>query len=184
MLQSPELLQAVRSFRLVRGGVRDLELLIRKVSRYDTGWRTGSDVIPDLFSLALYDTDPVSLPGWERSFSDRREGAPHLLIVGATLDADPSKVETSRNGRRLYRELYLTDPEVAAHLQGVRSAIGLRYPGSAVSVETVTRTDFSVGDAALVSIRDPFLFRPVHRDGAYFIGGNVNLYPLELARQL
>lgn len=184
LLQSPELLQAVRSFRLVRGGVRDLELLIRKVSRYDTGWRTRSDVIPDLFSLALYDTDPVSLPGWERSFTDRLEGAPHLLIVGAQLDVDPSQVETSRNGRGLYREVYFTDPEVAVHLQGVRSAIGLRYPGSAVSPETITRTDFSVGDAALVSIRDPFLFRPVHRDGTYFIGGNVNLYPLELARHL
>lgn len=184
LLQSPELLEALRSFRLVRGGVRDLERLIRKVSRYDTGWRTGSDVVPDLFSLAFYDDDPVSLPGWQRAFGDRAGTAPHLLIIGAALGTDPTQVETLRNGRSLYREVYFTDPEVAAHLVGVPSAIGLKYRGSAVGVETITRTDFSVGDAAMISIRDPFLFRPVLRDGSYFTGGNVNLYPLELARHL
>jgi predicted acylesterase/phospholipase RssA len=184
LLQSPELLQAVRSFRLARGGVRDLELLIRKVSRYDTGWRTGSDVVPDLFSLAFYDEDPVSLRGWQRTFTDRPGSAPRLLIIGAALGTDPTQVETLRNGRSLYREVYFTDPDVAAHLVGFRSLIGLKYPGSAVGVETITRTDFTVGDAAMVSIRDPFLFRPILRDGSYFTGGNVNLYPLELARHL
>ncbi|MDX2120684.1 MAG: hypothetical protein SF070_06385 [Gemmatimonadota bacterium] len=46
------------------------------------------------------------------------------------------------------------------------------------------RTDFSVGNAALVSTRDLFLFRPVRHDDACVIGGNVSLYPLELARHL
>ena len=64
LLQSPAMLEAFRAFKLKRGGFRDIERLIRKLSRYQTGWQTNSDVVPDLFSLALYDDDSIPLPFW------------------------------------------------------------------------------------------------------------------------
>jgi hypothetical protein len=42
-------------------------------------------------------------------------------------------------------------------------------------------TDFSVGDAASISIRDPFLMKP---SAAEIVRARSSTYPLELARHL
>jgi len=183
-LQSPEMLSAFRSFRLTGGGFRSMERMIRKMSHYRTGWETGSDVIPDLFKLALYDDDPIPLPFWQKSFTDRRPEDPHFLIIGAAVDFTPADAETSRKGRKVYHEAYLTDPEVAQFLTDFPSPIGQAYPESAVSLDTRVFTDFSIGDAAIISVRDPFLLRPKRHGQQYFTGGNIDLYPLELAKYL
>jgi predicted acylesterase/phospholipase RssA len=184
LIQSPELLNGFRAFRLTGGGFRDLERLIRKLSHYKTGWETGSDVIPDLFSLTLFDNDSIALPFWQRPFSARSPDDPHVLIVGATLAFGPKDVGASRNGRKLYHEAYFTDAEVAPYLEGFPSPIAQDYPESAVGPETFVFTQFTVGDAASISIRDPFLMKPVEYDGQYYAGGDVDLFPLELARRL
>ncbi|HSR90167.1 MAG TPA: patatin-like phospholipase family protein, partial [Gemmatimonadales bacterium] len=184
VLQSPAMLEAFRAFKLKRGGFRDIERLIRKLSHYQTGWQTNSDVVPDLFSLTLFDDDSIRLPFWQKSFADRGPDDPHIVVVGATAAFSPHDVETPRKGRKLYEETYFTDPEIAKLIEGFKSPIGQAYPNSAVSVDTKVFTDFSVGDAASISIRDPFLMKPLHREGQYFTGGNIDLYPLELARHL
>ena len=184
LIQSQAMLDAIYGFRLERGGFRDIQRLLRNISRYKTGWDTGSDVVPDLFSLAFYDDDPVRLPGWGKSFEDRALGAPHLLMVGGIADFSPRDVGTARRGRKLYHEAYFTDSIVAPYLQGLRSPVAAAFPGSAVGAPTRTITGMPAGDAALISIRDPFLFKPVRRDDTYFVGANINLYPLELARDL
>lgn len=184
LIQSAAMLEGIRGFRLERGGFRDIERLLRHISRYRTAWETGNDVLPDLHSLAFYDDDPPNLPGWGRPFTDRAPGAPHLLILGATADLSPDEVGKPRAGRKVYHEAFFTDPEVAAHLTGLSSSIAQRFPGSAVGGPTRVFTDVPVGDAALISIRDPFLFKPVRRGDTWFTGANINLYPLELARHL
>jgi patatin-like phospholipase len=184
MLQSPTMLAAFRSFKLKRGGFRDIERLIRKLSRYQTGWQTRSDVVPDLFNLTFFDDDSIPLPFWHKPFTDRRPDDPHIVVVGATAAFTPNDVETPRRGRKLYQETYFTDPEVAKLLEGFQSPIAQAYPNSAVALDTRVFTDFSVGDAASISIRDPFLMKPLRRGDQYFTGGNIDLYPLELARHL
>jgi len=184
LLQSPAMLEAFRAFKLKRGGFRDIERLIRKLSRYQTGWQTNSDVVPDIFSLTLFDDDSIPLPFWHKSFADRGPEDPHIVVVGATAAFSPDEVETPRKGRKLYQESYFTDPEVARLIEGFKSPIGQAYPNSAVSVDTRVYTDLSVGDAASISIRDPFLMKPRRHGDEYFTGGNIDLYPLELARHL
>jgi hypothetical protein len=184
LLQSPPMLEAFRAFKLKRGGFRDIERLIRKLSRYQTGWQTNSDVVPDLFSLALYDDDSIPLPFWHKPFADRGPEDPHIIVVGGTAAFTPDEIETPRKGRKLYHETYFTDPEIAKLIEGFQSPIGQAYPNSAVALDTKIFTDFSVGDAASISIRDPFLLKPLRRGDQYFIGGNIDLYPLELARHL
>lgn len=184
MLQSPTMLEAFRAFKLKRGGFRDIERLIRKLSRYQTGWQTNSDVVPDLFSLALFDDDSIPLPFWHKSFTDRRPDDPHIVVVGATAAFTPDEIETPRRGRKLYHETYFTDPEIAKLIEGFQSPIAQAYPNSAVALDTKVFTDFSVGEAASISIRDPFLMKPLRRGNDYFTGGNIDLYPLELARRL
>lgn len=184
LIQSEAMLDAIRGFRLERGGFRDIERLLRHISRYQRGWEAGSDVIPDVFNLAFYDDDPVNLPGWHRSFEDRSPGEPHLLMLGSTIGFGPEDVGTRRRGRKLFVETYFTDSVVARHLKGFTSPIAAAFPGSAVATETRVRTDISVGDAAMISIRDPFLFKPIRKGDTWFMGANVDLYPLELARHL
>lgn len=184
MIQSAEMLEGIEGFRLTRGGFRDLELLLRKLSRYQRGWETGSDVVPDLFRLAFFDVDSITLPFWQRSFGARAPGAPHVIIGGSVASFTPRDVDRPRNGRKLYQEAYFTDSIVAPYLAGYSSAVARAYPNSSVGPGVRVFTDFSIGDAASVSIRDPFLFPPVLRDGQTFTGSNINLYPLELARGL
>ncbi len=184
LIQSPAMLEGIEGFRLTRGGFRDVERLIRKLSLYQRGWETGSDVVPDLFNLAFFDVDPIAFPFWQRAFGERAAGAPHLVITGSTASFTRAEVETARNGRKLYHEAYFTDSVVAPHLAGYTSAVARDFPRSSIGAEVRVFTDISVGDAAAISIRDPFLFPPVVRDGQTFTGSNINLYPLELARSL
>lgn len=184
MIQSPEMLEGLEGFRLTRGGFRDIELLLRKLSQYQRGWETGSDVVPDLFNLAFFDVDPITLPFWQRAFGDRRPGDPHFIIGGSVASFTRTDVDQARNGRKLYTEAYFTDATVAPYLAGYSSAVARAYPHSSVGPGVRVFTDFTIGDAAAVSIRDPFLFPPVVRNGETFTGSNINLYPLELARSL
>lgn len=184
LIQSPALLEGLRGFQLSRGSFRDLERLMRQLSRYQRGWETGSDVVPDLFDLAMYDSGSINLPFWQRSFGDRAPGAPHVLITGSTASFTRADVGRPRAGRKLYQEAYFTDSVVAPYLAGYTSAVAAAYPGSSIAPEVRVFTTFSVGDAAAISIRDPFLFPPVVRDNQTFTGSNINLYPLELARSL
>jgi predicted acylesterase/phospholipase RssA len=184
LIQSPEMLAGIRGFRLTQGGFRDVERLVRKLSLYQRGWETGSDVVPDLFNLAFFEVDPITLPFWQRPFGERAPGAPHVIVTGSTANFTRGDVETPRNGRKLYHEAYFTDSVVAPYLAGYTSAVARDYPESSIGSEVRVFTDISVGDAAAISIRDPFLFPPVERNGQTFTGSNINLYPLELARSL
>lgn len=184
LIQSPMMLEGIEGFRLTRGGFRDVERLLRKLSLYRRGWETGSDVVPDLFNLAFFDVDPITLPFWQRPFTDRAPDAPRVIIAGSTASFTQADVERPRNGRKLYHEAYFTDPVVAPYLASYTSAIARAYPRSSIGSEVRVFTDVSIGDAAAISIRDPFLFPPVERNGQVFTGSNINLYPLELARLL
>jgi predicted acylesterase/phospholipase RssA len=184
LIQSPEMLAGMEGFRLTRGGFRDIELLLRKLSQYQRGWETGSDVVPDLFNLAFFDVDPITLPFWQRGFGDRKADDPHFIIGGSVASFTRAEVDQARNGRKLYTEAYFTDATVAPYLADYSSSVARAYPNSSVGPGVRVFTDFTIGDAAEVSIRDPFLFPPVVRNGEIFTGSNINLYPLELARSL
>lgn len=184
LIQSPEMLEGIKGFRLTRGSFRDVERLIRKMSLYQRGWDTNSDVVPDLYNLAFFDVDPITLPFWQRPFGDRAADAPHVIIGGSVASFSREDIEAPRNGRKLYSEAYFTDATVAPYLASYRSAVARAFPHSSVGPEVRVFTDFSIGDAAAVSIRDPFLFPPVERDGVTFTGSNINLYPVELAQSL
>ena len=94
------------------------------------------------------------------------------MVVGATAAFSPEDVETPRKGRKLFQETYFTDPEVARLIEGFKSPIGQNYPNSTVSVDTKVFTDLSVGNAASISIRDPFLMKPLRHGDQYFTGGS------------
>lgn len=64
------------------------------------------------------------------------------------------------------------------------SPVALSFPNSTVSVDTQVITNQSLGTAVRVSISDPYLINPVQINNTYFLGGAINLYPIEMAYEL
>ena len=105
-------------------------------------------------------------------------------MVGGTTAFTPDDIETPRRGRKLYHETYFTDPEIAKLIEGFQSPIGQAYPNSAVALDTRIFTDYSVGDAASISIRDPFLLKPLRRGDQILYRGHHRPLPARVARHL
>ena len=183
-IHSPRMFALLKKFRVVHGDSKHLGDLLSHVHYYQSRWDQHDDLIPDLFSMALMKDEPVDESFWRRQFDDRAPDQPHFVILGSQAQFTPQDVELPRRGAKLYKEVFFTDREVAPWIEGFDSAISAQFPNSAIASGTLTYTEVSVGDATSISIRDPFLFQPVERDGVFYTGSMVDLYPMELAHHL
>ncbi|NCN27499.1 hypothetical protein GW915_07980 [bacterium] len=109
------------------------------------------------------------------------QGTRYIIVAGKTLFGPQSNYEAMRVR---FRETYFTDSKTAQYLRGRKSAIALQYPNSFIDRNVEVRTDISPMEAARASISDPVLMRPAFIDGDYYITGGINLYPIELAKDL
>jgi len=141
------------------------------------------DRVPDVFNGTL-----VSLPARVPvPVLDRPFGASGIraVIVAARVKFQPAEVGNPRNGRKLYQEVFFTDAETAGDLGGFDSPIARLFPESAVGGATEVIRDRHPGEAARVSITDPFYLNPVALDdGHYYLTGAIDLYPVEVAQRL
>jgi predicted acylesterase/phospholipase RssA len=183
-IHSPKMFALLKMFRVAQGDGKHLGDLLSHVTYYQSRWDQRDDLVPDLFSLALMKDKPVTESWWQTKFDDRTSDQPHFVVLGSQTRFTPQDVELPRRGAKLYREVFFTDREVAPWLEGFHSAIAAQFPNSTIASETLTYTEVSVGDATAISIRDPFLFRPIERDGVFYTGAMGDLYPMELAHHL
>jgi len=152
------------------GGVARRALLANDVKR-----------IPDLFNDYLFDI-PAVLPLPERM---EDTDAPDLAIVAGRLLFSPSEVGQLRAGRKLYEETIFSGQRVAGLLNGMKSPIGSRHYGhSAVSEALAVDTQTPVADAVRASIADMFYFQCHPIGSHYYMGGVLDLFPIEIARKL
>ena len=144
-----------------------------------------ADRIPDLTSTYLLDVpNQLALPTLNRPFSRRKLP---IVIVGSQLLFDPEderEVGTQRGNRKLFRETFFTDPRTAIYLRNFVSPTATQFPRSAVSARTQIITHFTLTQAIRVSISDGLLMRPAEYGGEHFMGGQIDLHPLELAHHL
>ncbi len=140
-------------------------------------------VVPDLFGDYLFEVPatiplppPVLLPG---------QPTVALAIVGARLLFQPEEVLRPRAGRKLFAETVFCDPRTASLLHGMKAPWGDRRWGDhAISEELATDVTMPLADAVRVSISDCFYFR-CHQHGSHsYTGGLVDLFPIEISRQL
>jgi len=111
---------------------------------------------------------------------------PKSIVVGSRLLYGPKDVGKSDGGEgsKWYRENYVTDEDTAKLLDGRPSDIAALFPKGAVDSTTETRTGWTQGEAARMSVSDLYYMQPLEKDGQYFAGGFINLFPLELAMEL
>jgi hypothetical protein len=88
------------------------------------------------------------------------------------------------NSKYLFQETYFTDSNTAKYLRGKNSAIAKMYPNSRVMPTIGVKTGVDPMLAARASISDPILINPGIVDGSYYLTGGINLYPIEMAKEL
>jgi predicted acylesterase/phospholipase RssA len=139
--------------------------------------------VPDLFRDYLFEV-PATIPLPAVAASDTQPRVA-VAIVGAKLLFSPQDVLRPRAGRKLFVETVFCDPRTAALLQGMRAPWGdKRWGDHAISEELATDVAMPLADAVRISISDCFYFR-CHQHGVHsYTGGLVDLFPIEISRQL
>jgi hypothetical protein len=137
-------------------------------------------VIPDLFNDYLFEI-PLQLP------FPPATGTPQVdvAIIGGKLLFDEADAGQPRNGRKLYAETVFCGERAAAALQGMDSPLAdARWGEHAVAREMLIDSSATVAEAARISIADMLYFRCQPYRGGEYIGGVLDLFPVEIARKL
>jgi hypothetical protein len=155
---------------------------------FGTLWRAGrrslargsAATIPDLFSDYLFDLAP-QLP------FPPVPAAPSVdvAVIAGRLLFDAHEAGRRRGKRKLFAETVFGPPRVAALLAGAACALDApRWGNHAVAGDLLTVTNTPTAVAARLSIADMFYFPPQLLNDAHYIGGVIDLFPVELARRL
>lgn len=137
-------------------------------------------VIPDLYGDYLFEIPP-QLP-----FPPLHGTAEvDVAIIGGRLLFGPDQVGQPRRGRKLFAETVFCGPRAAALLAGMSSPLAdPRWGEHAVADALLTDTSVPPTEAARLSIADMVYFRCQHFGGHDYIGGVLDLFPVEIARRL
>lgn len=138
-------------------------------------------VIPDLFNDYMFDV-PASLPLPE-AVSGNTDTAV-AIIAGQLLFAE-NEVGQVRGDRKLFAETVFCAPRTAALLQGMRSPLSEEsFGNNAIASGLLTDVDTPIAEAVRASISDMFYFRCHTYQANHYIGGVIDLFPIEVARRL
>lgn len=142
--------------------------------------RSPAPLVPDLFSDYLFEI-PSQLPFPPEPATPTVD----LAILGGRLLFGPEQVGQPRAGRKLYAETVFCGERAAALLAGMDSPLAdPRWGEHAVAPGLLTDTTVPAAAAARISIADMFYFRCQRHGEHDYIGGVVDLFPVELARRL
>lgn len=135
--------------------------------------------IPDLFSGYLFEM-PSELP-----LPSPCPDGPVLAIVGARLRFTQDDTGKTRRDEVLFTEVIFANERVKSLLTGFTQPLGTQQWSAgtiAPSIEVLTRV--AIQDAVRISISDIFYLPAYPYREHFFTGGLIDLYPLEIARQV
>ncbi|HEV7816588.1 MAG TPA: patatin-like phospholipase family protein [Janthinobacterium sp.] len=142
--------------------------------------RGNAAVIPDLFQDYLFELAP-QLPFPPVSAQSETD----LAIIGGKLLFSEREAGQPRGRRKLFAETLFCPPRAAALVQGMVSPLSdPRWGEHAVASDLLTDAAMAPADAARISISDMFYFPPPRVGDEHYIGGVIDLFPVELARRL
>ncbi len=160
-----------------RGGILGAarQALMRRLSS------ANAPTIPDLFDDYLFDM-PLQLPlppGYTRTPDVA------VAIIGGKLLFSGADVGQARGARKLFAETVFCQPRTAQLLRGATSALHHpRWGQHAIAEQVLTDVTMPLETAARISVCDMY-YLACHAAGAHhYMGGAVNLFPIEMARQL
>jgi hypothetical protein len=139
--------------------------------------------IPDLFSDYLFEL-PEALPHPKVGISSTTGSSPSVAIIGAELLFSPQQAGQLRNQQALFQQvLFAANTAVVAgaiaHLQAPLSS------NNTVILPTIAvQAEVPLGVMLRIAVSDMFYFRPACYQDRYFLGGAIDLMPLEIAKAL
>lgn len=105
-----------------------------------------------------------------------------IAIIGGKLLYRREEVNQPRSGRKLFEETVFGDPRTAGLLRGVPAPAAA--PGNAISPALRVEPEVALADAVRVSISDMFYLPCCAVGPEHYIGGVIDLVPIEIARRL
>lgn len=141
--------------------------------------------VPDLFGDYLFAVPPA-LPAFPTpSTPSARQGATDVAIIGSRLLFTQDEVGQPRDQRKLLEETVFGPPRIGQLLQGAPSPFhSAQWGNTAVAPMVATDSTMPLPEAVRISVSDMFYF-PAYRHGAaHYMGGVVDLFPIELAQRL
>lgn len=142
--------------------------------------RRGAATIPDLFEDYLFEV-PAELPFPPLGTHD----APALAIIGGRMLFTEAEVGQARGSRKLFQETVFGDTRVASLLQGASAPFsGAQWGDTAIADGIEVDSDTAPGIAARISMADVYYFRCHEHGGSNYIGGVLDLFPVELAQRM
>lgn len=137
--------------------------------------------IPDLFNDYLFDI-PLQLPTTKAAPENKTTA---VAIIAGKLLFSEDEVGQSRNKRKLFAETVFCDSRAAILLKGMRSPLGVgQWSESAIAQDIITDVTMPIEQAARASVSDMVYFRCHSYQGKNYIGGVIDLFPIEIAHQL
>ncbi len=138
------------------------------------------ELVPDLFNDYFFDI-PSELP----LPPPVPHGAPAVAIVGGKILFEPEDVGQPRAGRKLFAETVFGDARTTALLDGMASPLSApQWGDNAIAPRLATDSEMPIGDAVRISISDMYYFRCHSRADEHYMGGVIDLFPIELAHRL
>ena len=135
---------------------------------------------PDLFGNYLFE-----LPALPQLASPVAEHGPDVALVGSKLLYTAAQVGQKRGRRKLFEQTVFCNPRTAQLLHGVHAPLGAaEWGNSAVAPHVATDTTMPLDVAARISVSDMYYFSCHPHGGAHYMGGVVDLFPIELAHRL
>ena len=139
--------------------------------------------IPDLFSQYLFEL-PEELPHPKVGLSPVNGRTPSVAIIGAELLFAPHQAGQLRKQQALFQQVLFAENAEAvtaaiAHLQAPLSS-----NNTAILPTIAVQAKVPLAVMLRIAISDMFYFRPACYQGRYFLGGAIDLMPLEIAKAL
>ena len=137
--------------------------------------------IPDLYNDYLFEIPPY-FPSPSQIASNNELD---VAIVGGKLLYTEDEVGRCRGQRKLFAETVFCSQRTATLLSGASASIStLAHDSNAIAEKILSDVNMPMVQAVRASISDMFYFRCHSYQGADYIGGVINLFPIEMARHL
>ena len=146
--------------------------------------RQNAATVPDLFNDYLFDVPShLPLPASIMSSPPSAAEEPAIAIIGGKLLFSEAEAGQRRGQRKLFAETVFCNARSAALLQGMSSPLHApRWGRHAIAEALHLDVATSVSMAARISIGDMFYFRCHQHGSAHYLGGVLDLFPIEVAR--
>lgn len=133
--------------------------------------------VPDLEGDALFDV----ADGWPH-VAWRPDAAVDAVVLGARLLVDATQAGTRRGDRALFETVAIGPARAGALLAGAPAGCGAA--AVAKTLATLRADEMPLHDAVRISLTDMVYLPPAEAAGARWLGGAVDLMPVELAGRL